>query len=448
MNFPCLLCSLAFTLCVIFPQDSQGFGQNSFLSTRKQSTPNAFTAFQSSPPAADTSSDTIDQDDEPIAATLRSVTFCNVPKDEEPELLCDFLMEVGACSTAITDADRGTDLEQPLFGEPGATANDPWTDSLRWAAPIWNRCNVTAHFPASIDLQGVVDLIADVFPEQYPLEAYKVDQVPNRDWVIHVQKSWHPITIGPFVLRFPWHTPKDIAKAIENDDSDNEYDAKDRVELSLQGGIAFGTGEHPTTQLCLEWIHEEVNALLVSNSADNSEEQKQITVMDYGAGSGVLGMAACALSRDNVKAVGIDIDVDAIQIANANAEENEVNMKNYLPPLAETEDSTSKSLLLKAHAHAKKQLDDRNESGAQLILPDDCSMATYDIGVANILAGPLVALSSTIASLVKPGGALAMSGILPQQADMVIEAYSVYFDNVRLEQEMGGWILITGQRKQ
>ena len=170
--------------------------------------------------------------------------------------------------------------------------------------------------------------------------------------------------------------------------------------------------------------------------------------MDYGAGSGVLGMAACALSPDRVKAVGIDIDVDAIQIANANAKTNGVSMKNYLPPLAETADDESKSLLLKAHAHAQKQLDDRNESGAQLILPDDLGLPTYDIGVANILAGPLVALSSTIASLVRPGGRLAMSGILPQQADMVIEAYSEYFDKVHLEREMGGWILVTGTRKQ
>ena len=170
--------------------------------------------------------------------------------------------------------------------------------------------------------------------------------------------------------------------------------------------------------------------------------------MDYGAGSGVLGMAACALFPDKVQATGVDIDVDAIQIANANAVTNIVNMQNYLPPLVETADDESKSLLFKAHAHAQKQLDERGESSSQLILPEDLGKPIYDIAVANILAGPLVALSSTIAALVRPGGSLAMSGILPQQADIVIEAYSKEFDNVTLEGEMGGWILITGVRKQ
>lgn len=429
-------------LCWFLPQAIVGFGLHSILSRQHQfpiCEKSGSTRCQSSNYAHQTDIDIDGDAQESIAATLRSVTFCNVPKSEEPELLCDFLMEVGACSTAIIDADRGTELEQPLFGEP-VTASDPWTDSLQWAAPIWNRCNVTAHFPSSVDLSGVVDLIGDVFPEQFPLEDYRVDQVPNKNWVIHVQQSWTPITIGPFILRFPWHTKQDIEKAVRNDDSDNDYKDDERVELSLQGGIAFGTGEHPTTQLCLEWIHREVNELLLS--------EESITILDYGAGSGVLGMAACALARDKVKAVGIDIDVDAIQIANANAETNTVSMKNYLPPMADTADNESLSLLMKAHAHAKKQLDDRNESGADIILPDDLGLPTYDIAVANILAGPLVALSSTIASLVRPGGGLAMSGILPQQADMVIDAYSEYFDEVRLEREMGGWILVTGIRKQ
>ena len=331
-------------------------------SSRSSSTSSSsISSSTSTQPIENNRKDDADLQQESIAATLRSVTICNVPKREEPELLCDFLMEIGACATAIIDADRGTDLEQPLFCEPGtlssSSATDPWTDSVQWAAPIWNRCNVTAHFPSSVDLAGVVDLIADVFPEQYPsLEEYRIEQVPNKDWVIHVQQSWNPITIGPYILRFPWHTKNDIEKAVEND---NEYVDGNRVELSLQGGIAFGTGEHPTTQLCLEWIHREVNKLL------QLSEDESITVLDYGAGSGVLGMAACALDRDKVKAVGIDIDVDAIQIANANAKTNDVSMRNYLPPLVseKTADDESLSLLMKAHAHAKKQLEDRQESG-------------------------------------------------------------------------------------
>ena len=396
-----------------------------------------------------------EEKEEITAATLRSLTLCNVPKDEEPELLCDFLMEIGACSTAIIDADRGTALEHPLFGEPltGRDDRDAWTDSLQWAAPIWNRCNVTAHFPSSVDLKDVVSMIATVFPEQYPLADHQVDRVPNKDWVIHVQQSWNPISIGPFVLRFPWHTQDDIEKAIANSTTEvGSEEKEERVELNLQGGIAFGTGEHPTTQLCLEWIHQQVRTVLKERATtrkENAEDDISIKIIDYGAGSGILGMAACALARDQITAVGIDIDVDAIQIANANARKNRVQMKSYLPPLVETADDESKSLLLKAHAHAKKQLEGRNdiESRSDLILPEELGLPIYDIGVANILAGPLVALASTMACLVRPGGRLAMSGILPHQASMVIEAYSEDFDNVKLERELGDWILVTGTRK-
>ena len=216
------------------------------------------------------------EDDSPAA--LRSITLANVNKDNEPDILCDFLLELRACSTAIIDANRGTDLEQPLFGE-FESDRDPWQDSLQWAAPIWNRCNVTAHFPSSIDLKGVVDLIANIFPNQYPLaDCNTVDLVPDRDWVIHVQKSWKPILIGPFVLRFPWHTKVDLAEAVV--ESGTEYSEEEQVELKLQGGIAFGTGEHPTTQLCLEWLHQQVKALAKENNGDH-----QIKIMDYGAGN-------------------------------------------------------------------------------------------------------------------------------------------------------------------
>jgi ribosomal protein L11 methyltransferase len=157
-------------------------------------------------------------------------------------------------------------------------------------------------------------------------------------------------------------------------------------------------------------------------------------IIDYGSGSGVLGLAACALSDNKVEAVGIDIDVDAVRIANVNAETNRLTMKSYLPPLRETEDSESKSLLMKAHSISENE-----------VLDDDGFL--YDACVANILAGPLVTLAPRLASMVKPKGYLGLSGILKPQAEMVTEAYSQYFDNVVVENEMEGWILVTGIRK-
>lgn len=329
-------------------------------------------------------------------------------------------MEIGATSTSIVDADRDTPLEQAIYREP---EDESWPNNEDNAAVIcgdaavgrnvWNRCNVTAHFAASADLPLIAEMVSETL--NFSLE-YSVQAVPNRDWVVHVQQSWKPILISGLVLRFPWHSQEDVQEIV------GDYDG-DVVELQLEGGIAFGTGEHPTTQLCLQWIQ---NLFKQDTSITN--------ILDYGSGSGVLGLAACALSGDKVKAVGVDIDVDAVRIANVNAETNGLSMKSYLPPLQETKDSESKSLLMKAHQISQDE-----------VLPNDGLL--YDACVANILARPLVTLAPTLASMVKPNGYLGLSGILKPQAEMVMDAYSHYFDNVVVEKEAGGWILITGTRK-
>ena len=344
------------------------------------------------------------------ATALRSMTFCNLDKTKQPQLLCDFLMESGACSTSIIDADRDTPLEQAIYREPDATVIIREDAAVR--QKVWNRCNVTAHFAASANLQLVADMVSKTLG--LPL-GYDVLSVPDRDWVVHVQQSWKPIVVSGLVLRFPWHSQQDVQEIVGD---------LNVVEVELQGGIAFGTGEHPTTQMCLEWIQ---NLLAQDDTITN--------FLDFGSGSGVLGLAACALSNNTIKAVGVDIDVDAVRIANANAETNGFSMMSYLPPLEETCDSESKSLLMKAHQISNSE-----------ILPDNEGLL-YDACVANILAGPLVTLAPTLASMVKPNGYLGLSGILESQSEMIIDAYSEYFDNVRVENERGGWILVTGTRK-
>jgi ribosomal protein L11 methyltransferase len=380
----------------------------------------------------------------------------------EPDLLCEFLMEVGACSTSITDADRGTALEEPVFREPGVNTISWNDDGLQemWTAttlPVWNRCNITAHFPASTDIAATVQLIRDVFLDSMPaLQQYTVEQVPNQDWVVKVQRSWTPIVVvNKYVLRFPWHSDKDVSKAVAQAAAaaaaatavavEDGLTTTNLVQLQLQGGIAFGTGEHPTTQLCMEWLHGVVSNKLGASSSE------PITVLDYGSGSGILGMAACALKPERVTATGIDIDVDACLIGNANAVINQLPMRSYLPPLAETannNDDESKSLLLKAHhQYTSKQLSERGETGEtiDLILPDN--VLPFHVGVANILAGPLVSLAPTLARMVQPRAYLGMSGILAHQGDMIVKAYQAAgFEDVHVAKEMGGWILVTAQR--
>lgn len=347
-------------------------------------------------------------------SALRSMTFARLSRDQQPQLLCDFLMEIGACSTSLTDADVGTDREQAIYQEPGYYPWDPADvvsgDPL--GLPVWKSANVQAHFASSASLEWIAALVEDTF--QIPLEYSTVDDLPDRDWVIHVQQSWKPILVHGIVLRFPWHSDEDVY-AITGGNA--------RVELQLEGGIAFGTGEHPTTQLCLGWVQDVLNSGKVIQH-----------FMDYGSGSGVLGLAASALS-DAIEAVGVDIDVDAVRIANANSAVNQLNMRSYVPSLENEVDVESKSMLMtKRHEEA-------------LELPTDKMGPIYDALVANILAVPLVTLAPTLAGLLKSGGVLGLSGILSAQADMVIEAYDVFFDNVKVENELNGWVLITGVRK-
>ncbi|GKY90347.1 hypothetical protein MPSEU_000008700 [Mayamaea pseudoterrestris] len=405
-------------------------------------------------------------------ATLRNVIFHNISKSQNPDLFCDLLMELGACSTSITDANVGTPDEVPLIGEPSDTFN-PWrrSDEAWTPVPLWEQCTVTAQFASGISLEQVLKQVKETTlfmeasdePQQLNkqstqssaanwLESPVVSVLPNQDWVVTVQQSWKPIIVANrIVLRFPWHTRDDVSKQLLQSGATaaSTDSANSLIELELQGGIAFGTGEHATTQLCLEWLDGAVSDILQKQPAT-----EPLTVMDYGAGSGALGMAACAMAPRRVHAVGIEIDYDSCRIANANAAINKVDMQTYLPPLTETTDGESKSLLLKAHAHARRRLEEQQQqhdnddaSGASVFLPDTMQSQQYDITVANILAGPLMALAPTLAGLTKPGGRLGLSGILPHQGKDVAKAYrAAGFIDMSVKKEMNGWVLVTGVR--
>jgi ribosomal protein L11 methyltransferase len=403
-----------------------------------------------------------ENEDEPpqpdTAATLRSITFSNIGKDQEPQLLCNFLMELGACSTSLIDADRGTVQERAIFHENptqfgGSFAEETLVQSFV-PGHVWNTCHVSATFAASTDLLWIWEIVQESYPATLP--DYRLQKVEDKDWVLHVQQSWKPIVLEPFVLKFPWHTKEMVQEAIQNHHQKQEQEesstpkaAKQQpwIELALQGGIAFGTGEHPTTQMCLEWITSLL--LLVVPSDDTSTTP--ITLMDYGTGSGVLGIAACQLRPLSLTAVGVDIDVDAVHIANANAVENKVSMISYLsdlehhqqkeqqqPPPTE-QDAESKSVLMRALSSNAKQVSP--------ILPMEWNGPMYDICVANILAGPLVTLTQTLAGLVRPGGHLGLSGIMSSQSGMILTAYEPYFEEMSVARESGGWVLITGRRR-
>jgi len=425
------------------------------------------------------------------AASSNALDDINHDPTEETTMdargLSEFLMEIGACSVSITDSDKDTPDEDPVFDEPGETSCTNDVDDVlgKYALVledravgrnIWKRCDVSAHFPGSLDVPSIIDSLRYTFSLP-AAPRYTVDDVPDRDWIKHVQESWTPIITrnSKFVLRFPWHEDNVVMKACQemerekmqaamaaqfdtgvkregavvnfyNEDSEPIKQERAYVQIELEGGIAFGTGEHPTTRLCLDWVREKTEELLKSDA-------ECINFVDYGAGSGVLGIAAAAVVRDynqvkrkqqhtsslsSINTIGVEIDADAIRIADDNAKKNGVQMKNYLPDIGSLDDEAL-SVVMRA-------MQRKRNKGIET-LPDELNGQVYDLCAANILARPLVGLAPVLASLVKSGGKIGLSGVLASQAQSVVEAYNEFFNDVKVADEEKGWVLISGTRK-
>ena len=286
----------------------------------------------------------------------------------QAELLSDALMEAGALSVSVEDADAGTDAEQPVFGEPGMEPTQPG----------WERSRVVALADADADHQAIIaDALAALGMSAGEVR-HELRTVADQDWVRLTQSQFEPIHIGRNIWVVPsWHDAPD----------------PDALVLELDPGLAFGTGSHPTTRLCMEWLE--------------SHPPRGLSVLDYGCGSGILAMVAAKL--DAAPVAGVDIDPQAIESANFNAQRNHCDIAYHLPDqFGATE------------AHTR-----------------------YDVVVANILSSPLKLMAPMLAGRVKPGGALVLSGVLARQAQEVIDAYAPYIAlSVWAERE--GWVALAG----
>ncbi|GIZ50987.1 50S ribosomal protein L11 methyltransferase [Noviherbaspirillum aridicola] len=286
---------------------------------------------------------------------------------EQAEALSDALMEAGALSVSVEDADEGTEAERPLFGEPGMEPTEA----------AWDRSRVVALAEADAAHGGIVAAAAQAagIPD---VPAFTLREVTEQDWVRVTQSQFEPIHIGRRIWVVPsWHEAPD----------------PDALVLELDPGLAFGTGSHPTTRLCMEWLEEHAPA--------------GATVLDYGCGSGILAMVAEKLGAGTV--CGVDIDPQAIESARYNAERNRCRIDYYLP-----ED----------FAQAKQS-------------------ARFDVVVANILSNPLKLMAPMLSSRVAPGGRLVLSGVLARQAGEVIAAYAPFLPlSVWAEHE--GWVALSG----
>ena len=282
----------------------------------------------------------------------------------QADAVADALAQAGALSTDLADADAGTPGERAVFGEPGALA-----------AP-WPRALLTALFPAQADVPGAFRA-ACALTGLAPIPGFTLDALADADWVRETQAQFEPLPVGRRLWIVPtWH------KAPQ----------PDALNLVLDPGAAFGTGSHPTTRLCLEWLEQEVRA------GDG--------VLDYGCGSGILAIAALKLGA--ARATGVDVDPLALEAARYNAQVNGVH------------------------------LDVRTADEALVLLAD--------ITVANILANPLRMLAPLLASHTAARGRIALSGILVAQGEEVARAYAPWFD-LSVDARDGDWVRLSGAKR-
>jgi ribosomal protein L11 methyltransferase len=279
------------------------------------------------------------------------------------EVLGEALDALDALSISVEDADAQTDAEQALFGEPGMPP----------PAEGWQRSRVIALFST----QALADEAAALLQAQDFFDGCRVlgvAEVPEQDWVRLTQSQFAPVEITPAFWIVPtWHEPPAQARTI----------------IRLDPGLAFGTGTHPTTRMCLRWI------------ARQGAAHDFGRVLDYGCGSGILAIGAAKFGAREIDAV--DIDEAAVAATRLNAEANGVTLNAGLPELAQGQ---------------------------------------YKTVLANILATPLKVLAPLLCSRVAPGGALVLAGILERQAEELTQAYAPYCKLAVSDRE-DGWVLMT-----
>lgn len=285
------------------------------------------------------------------------------------ETLSDALDALDALSVSVEDADAQTDAEVALFGEPGMP---PPKDG-------WQRSRVTALYATeALAKDALLVLQGQKFFDDCQLLG--LQDVPEQDWVRLTQSQFTPVDITPSFWIVPtWHEPPEQA----------------RIVIRLDPGLAFGTGTHPTTRMCLRWIANH------SVSTDSSAQGGLGRVLDYGCGSGILAIGAAKHGAIDIDAV--DIDDAAVESTVLNAQVNEVSLKAGLPELV---------------------------------------TGVYQTVLANILATPLKVLAPLLWSRVAPGGALVLAGILERQADELKAAYAPYC-KLSVSDQQEGWILMT-----
>ena len=301
-------------------------------------------------------------------------------KETDVETLSDALMEIEALSVSVEDADADTEQEVALFGEPGMPV----------PLEAWQRSTIKSLFPSEADaLEAATLILAQEWATDIHVQG--IQEVGEQDWVRLTQSQFKPVPITDTFWIVPtWH----------------EVPAAAQTVMRLDPGLAFGTGTHPTTRMCLKW------------TAQNASAYQGQRVLDYGCGSGILAIGAALHGSGIVDAV--DIDPAAVEATNANAEANLAHLKaadGTLPITAGLPDVVGEA------------------------------KAAYPVVLANILATPLKMLAPLLAGHVAPGGHLVLAGILARQEQELKDAYAEVGLKLQVANEEEGWILMTAQKQ-
>lgn len=272
--------------------------------------------------------------------------------------LSDVFMELDAISATVTDQHEGTALEQPLFNEPGFEVKS-----------LWDNSHLVVLYHEGVNLEQIINCATLLFGQKFE---YTTQHLNDQDWVRLTQSQFEPIKINDKLYIVPsWH----------------ESPSACATTITLDPGLAFGTGSHPTTFMCLDWISRNV-----SSSTKN--------VLDYGCGSGILAIAAKKFGA--VVVCGVDIDEQAIEASLSNAIINNVDVK--------------------------------------FTMADRLVGNKFEVVVANILSNPLRLLAPALAGLTQ--GKLILSGILDSQSEELIGIYKQYFNKVVVANTVDGWVLL------
>jgi ribosomal protein L11 methyltransferase len=300
-----------------------------------------------------------------------------VAPETAADAACDALLSAGALSVDVADADAGTEAERAIFREP--THPSP----VRWNANLL--CALFEESTDSASLQALAHAVGNEL--EFPPQHVSVTRVEDADWVRMTQSQFAPIEIEPTLWIVPtWCTPPNPAA----------------LNLVLDPGLAFGTGSHPTTALCLRWIASQARAGTLQGKA----------LLDYGCGSGILAIAAARLGAGDAAlgVVGSDIDPQAVAVSHENAARNSAPQVRWM-------------------------------------LPDTVPKGPYPIVVANILANPLTVLAPMLCNYLAPSGSIILAGILTEQVEKVTAAYAPWVKLTVLA-EREGWQLLGGNRIQ